>query len=135
MRGAGDLAPSVFRANRRRGEVEAVIDGERRILCLTLGALAELETMFQADSLAGLAERFSSGRLKAADLMSIIAAGLRGGGNRFSDEDVGCMAVEGGVAGAAAVVRELLTLTFAPDEASRTIDGSGKSSPDPCQDP
>ena len=30
------------RANRRRGEVEAEMDGERRILCLTLGALAEL---------------------------------------------------------------------------------------------
>lgn len=24
------------RANRRRGEIEAIIDGERRILCLTL---------------------------------------------------------------------------------------------------
>ena len=131
MRSGSDLAPSVFRANRRRGEVEAVIDGERRILCLTLGALAEMETMFQADSLAGLAERFSSGRLKASDLIHIIAAGLRGGGNRFSDEDVGCMAVEGGVAGAAAVVRELLTLTFAPDEAGTTINGSGLTFPDP----
>ena len=29
------------RANRQRGEIEAVIDGERRILCMTLGALAE----------------------------------------------------------------------------------------------
>lgn len=131
MRGAGDLAPVIGRANRRRGEVEAVIDGERRILCLTLGALAELETVFQADSLAGLAERFSSGRLKASDLTHIIAAGLRGGGNRFSDEDVSGMAVEGGVAGAAAVVRELLTLTFAPDEAGKVSNGSGLTSPDP----
>ncbi len=131
MRGGSDLAPAIGRANRRRGEVEAVIDGERRILCLTLGALAELETVFQADSLAGLAERFSSGRLKASDLIYIIAAGLRGGGNRFSDEDVRGVAVEGGVAGAAAVVRELLTLTFAPDEAGTTINGSGLTSPDP----
>ncbi len=133
MRGGSDLAPAIGRANRRRGEVEAVIDGERRILCLTLGALAELETVFQADSLAGLAERFSSGRLKAADLTGIIAAGLRGGGNRFSDEDVRGMAVEGGVAGAASVVRELLTLTFAPEGAGKVSNGSGKSSPDPCQ--
>ena len=29
--------------NRRRGEVSGVIGGEERRLCLTLGALAELE--------------------------------------------------------------------------------------------
>ncbi|MBD3838705.1 gene transfer agent family protein, partial [Brevundimonas sp.] len=79
---------TVRRANRRRGEVEAVIDGERRILCLTLGALAELETAFRAESLADLAGRFSGGKLKADDLIRIIGAGLRGGGNRFSDEEV-----------------------------------------------
>ena len=31
--------------NRLRGEVVAKIDGENRILCLTLGALAELEAI------------------------------------------------------------------------------------------
>ncbi|MDQ0454281.1 gene transfer agent family protein [Rhizobium paknamense] len=100
------------RANRRRGEVEAVIDGERRILCLTLGALAELETAFAAESLAELAARFSSGRLCSRDLMRILAAGLRGGGNRFSDEDVAGMVVEGGVSACAAIVRDLLVVTF-----------------------
>ena len=80
------------RANRHRGEIEAFLDGERRVLCLTLGALAELETAFAVDSLTGLAERFSSGRLKADDLIRIIGAGLRGGGNLFSDADVAGMA-------------------------------------------
>jgi hypothetical protein len=103
---------TVSRANRHRGEVEAVIDGERRILCLTLGALAELETAFGAESLGDLAARFSTGRLKSADLIRILACGLRGGGNRVSDADVAEMAVEGGVAGAAGVVGELLTVTF-----------------------
>lgn len=103
---------TVNRANRHRGEVEAVIDGERRILCLTLGALTELETAFGADSLADLAARFSTGRLKSADLTRILACGLRGGGNRLSDADVAEMAVDGGVAGAAKVVGELLTVTF-----------------------
>lgn len=103
---------TVNRANRYRGEVEAVIDGEKRILCLTLGALAELETAFGAESLADLATRFSSGRLKSADLTRILACGLRGGGNRLSDTDVAEMAVEGGVAGAAKVVGELLAVTF-----------------------
>ncbi len=104
---------TVNRANRHRGEVEAVIDGERRILCLTLGALAELECAFGAESLADLGARFSGNRLKSADLIRILACGLRGGGNRLSDEDVADMAVEGGLAGAARLVGELLAVTFA----------------------
>ena len=100
------------RANRRRGEIEAVLDGERRVLCLTLGALAELETAFAVDSLSGLAERFSSGRLKADDLIRIIGAGLRGGGNLFSDEEVAGMAAADGLAGFARIAAELLQATF-----------------------
>lgn len=101
------------RANRRRGEVEAMIDGERRILCLTLGALAELETAFGAGDLNALAERFSSGRLKAADMIRLIGAGLRGGGNLFSDEEVAAIGVDGGLAGYARIVGDLLAATFA----------------------
>ncbi|MCR6498904.1 gene transfer agent family protein [Shinella sp. CPCC 101442] len=100
------------RANRRRGEIEAFLDGERRVLCLTLGALAELETAFAVDSLTGLAERFSSGRLKADDLIRIIGAGLRGGGNLFSDEDVAGMAVADALEGFARITAELLRATF-----------------------
>ena len=100
------------RANRHRGEIEAFLDGERRVLCLTLGALAELETAFAVDSLTGLAERFSSGRLKAEDLIRILGAGLRGGGNVFSDEDVAGMAVADGLAGFARIAAELLQATF-----------------------
>lgn len=100
------------RANRHRGEIEAMFNGERRVLCLTLGALAELETAFAVDSLAGLAERFSSGRLKADDLIHIIGAGLRGGGNTFNDEDVAAMTVADGLAGFARISAELLQATF-----------------------
>ena len=110
------------RANRRRGEIEAEIDGERRILCLTLGALAELETAFAADDLAGLARRFSAGRLKAADLIRILGAGLRGGGNLYSDEDVAAAGISGGIAGTAAIVSELLTATFLTDQADISPD-------------
>jgi hypothetical protein len=102
------------RANRRRGEVEAIINGERRILCLTLGALAELETAFAADDLQDLARRFASGKLKASDMIEIIGAGLRGGGNVFTHEEVGTLVIDGGIAGYATVVGDLLTATFAP---------------------
>ncbi|KQR77345.1 hypothetical protein ASG25_03395 [Rhizobium sp. Leaf384] len=103
------------RANRHRGEVEAIIDGERRILCLTLGSLAELETAFAADSLAGLARRFSAGGLKAEDLIVILGAGLRGGGNIVSDEDVAGMSVAGGLAGLARLAGDLLAAAFGSD--------------------
>ena len=64
------------RANGRRGEIEAEIGGERRILCLTLGALAELETVFGVSNVADLAGRFSDGRIGARDMIAIIGAGL-----------------------------------------------------------
>lgn len=89
-----------------------MIDGERRILCLTLGSLAELETAFAADNLTDLAARFSAGRLKAQDMIRILAAGLRGGGNLASDEDVAVMSVEDGIAGLARLTGDLLTATF-----------------------
>ncbi|MDH6268370.1 hypothetical protein M2360_003775 [Rhizobium sp. SG_E_25_P2] len=106
------------RANRRRGEVEAVIDGERRILCLTLGAIAELETAFGVDNIADLAGRFSGGRLSARDVMTILAAGLRGGGNRLDDEDLADLSIEGGLEGAVRLTAELLASAFLTEEAN-----------------
>lgn len=103
-------------ANRRRGEIAAIIDGEERILCLTLGALAELEAAFAVDDLSALAQRFASGRLSARDLMRILGAGLRGGGAPASDDEVAAMRFEGGMAGCAATAGELLAVTFGGTE-------------------
>lgn len=102
--------------NRKRGEIVANLGGKDRCLCLTLGALAKLESAFQAGDLAALGQRFSSGRLSARDLMVIIHAGLEGGGNTFTLDDVAEMQADGGLAGYAAIVSELLSVTFgAPD--------------------
>ena len=101
--------------NIHRGEIEAEIGGARRTLVLTLGALAELEAAFGADDLVALAERFGSGRLKARDLIRIIAAGLRGAGETVSDDDVSRMAAPGGAAGYARIAAELITATFGGD--------------------
>jgi hypothetical protein len=103
------------RANRRRGEIEAMIDGERRILCLTLGALAELETAFGVDDLAALGAHFARGRLRADDLVRVLGAGLRGAGNLFSDEEVAAMSIEGGLAAAARIAADLLEAAFADE--------------------
>ncbi|HYD45229.1 MAG TPA: GTA-gp10 family protein, partial [Phenylobacterium sp.] len=50
--------------NAVRGEVRALLGGAPRTLCLTLGALAELESAFGVDGLPALAERLR--RLSAA---------------------------------------------------------------------
>jgi hypothetical protein len=106
-------------ANRRRGEIAAILDGQEYRLCLTLGALAELETAFEADDLGALVQRFSSGRLSAADLVRVIGAGLRGGGAGVSDDEVGAMRCDDGAAGYARIVSALLAATFgAPDTAA-----------------
>ena len=98
--------------NRHRGEIAAKLDGETRLLCLTLGALAELESAFGVDDLVELAERFEAGRLSAGDIIRIVGAGLRGAGNRISDEDVAEMSAEGGAAGFARIATELLWVSF-----------------------
>ena len=67
-----------MRANGARGEVVARLAGAERRLCLTLGALAEMETALGCDGLAALAERMRA--LSARDLMVVLAALLRGGG-------------------------------------------------------
>ena len=99
-------------ANRYRGEIEADIGGARRRLVLTLGALAELEDAFGADDLVALAERFGTGRLKARDLVHIIAAGLRGAGESVSDEEVAAMGVDGGAQAYVRIAAELMNATF-----------------------
>lgn len=55
-----------------------MLAGAERRLCLTLGALAEMETALGCDGLLSLAERMRA--LSAKDLTAILAALLRGGG-------------------------------------------------------
>lgn len=98
--------------NKYRGEIDAEIGGVRRRLVLTLGALAELEDAFGADDLVALAERFGSGRLKARDLVRIIAAGLRGAGEGVSDDEVAAMGVDGGAQGYVRIAADLMNATF-----------------------
>ena len=131
-------------ANRHRGEIDAVLDGARYRLCLTLGALAELEAAFGDEDMLALASRFEKGRLRAQDCIRIIAAGLRGGGADISDADVARMRSERGAAGFVAVVAELLEATFGTPEPKgaapaiaqpATPPGEVRSSPAPFPGP
>ncbi len=46
--------------NRHRGEIAAELGGETYTLCLTLGALAEIEHAYGGEDLIAIAERFES---------------------------------------------------------------------------
>ncbi len=103
-------------ANRHRGEIDARFDGTTYQLCLTLGALAELESAFGDADMLALAQRFENGRLKSVDAVRIIGAGLRGGGHKISDDEVAQLKVDGGAAGFVAIVAQLLHATFGAAE-------------------
>jgi hypothetical protein len=98
--------------NRHRGEISAILEGRAWTLCLTLGALAELEDAFAARDMAALLKHFSTSPLSARDAAKIIAAGLKGGGNSVSLEDVAQMHAEGGATGFTRIVGDLLAATF-----------------------
>lgn len=105
-------------ANRRRGEIEVLLDGKSYSLCLTLGALAELESGLGVDDLVALAERFEARRLSARDILRIIGCGLRGAGHALSDDEVARMKVADGLAGYVRIAAELLAATFGDADAN-----------------
>jgi hypothetical protein len=99
--------------NPRRGEVALDLAGRRYTLCLTLGALAELEDAFGVADLPALAERFASGRLSSRDLLALLAVALRGGGQALDDNEVAALPLDsGGVEALANALGDLLAATF-----------------------
>lgn len=99
-------------ANPWTGEVALVIDGQRRVLKLTLGALAELEQALEEKSLVALVERFEGGAFSSRDVLALIVAGLRGGGAAVSAADLLGAEIEGGPMAAARAAAELLARAF-----------------------
>ncbi len=105
-------------ANRHRGEISAELGGRQYTLCLTLGALAELEDAFGAGDLVELARRFEEGRLSARDLIIILGCGLRGGGSPLTNDEVAGLCVPEGLHGFVRIAAALLAAAFGapPDE-------------------
>ncbi|GKY88732.1 gene transfer agent family protein [Sinisalibacter aestuarii] len=106
-------------ANPWAGEVALVIDGERRVMKLTLGALAELEESLETGSLVALVERFEGGDFSTRDVLALIVAGLRGGGWRGSAGDLLAAEIAGGPVAAAQAAGQLLARAFGPAEAEQ----------------
>lgn len=99
-------------ANRRRGEIPLALGGRRYTLCLTLGALAELEEALRAEDLAGLAGRLASGRPRTGDLIALLGAALRGGGHDLPDEEVRRLPLTGDLDAVITALGEVLEAAF-----------------------
>ena len=99
-------------ANPWSGGVALVIGGERHVLKLTLGALAELEAALETGTLVELVERFEGGAFSTGDVLALIVAGLRGGGWQGRAGDLVAAEIEGGPVGAARAAAELLARAF-----------------------
>ena len=104
-------------ANPGTGEVALVIDGERYVAKLTLGALAELEATLETGTLVELVERFEAGQFSTRDVLALVVAGLRGGGWQGQARDLISAEIEGGPVEAARVAAALLARAFALPEA------------------
>ena len=99
-------------ANPRAGEVAVILDGHRRVMKLTLGALAELEESLGADSLAALVTRLEGAQVSARDVLALIVAGLRGGGWPGRAQDLVAAEIEGGPVEAARLAALLVARAF-----------------------
>jgi len=104
-------------ANPWAGEVALVIDGQERVLKLTLGALAELEAALETDTLVELIERFEGGVFSSRDVLALVVAGLRGGGWQGSASDLLGAEIAGGPVAAAKAAGQLLARAFAAPDA------------------
>ncbi|MCV2886989.1 gene transfer agent family protein [Ruegeria aquimaris] len=99
-------------ANPWTGEVALVIDGQRRVLKLTLGALAELEAELESGSLVELVQRFEGGAFSSRDVLALVVAGLRGGGAEVTQASLLRAEIAGGPMAAARAAAELLARAF-----------------------
>lgn len=103
---------SAFVANPHAGEVALVVNGERCLAKLTLGALAALEARLETGSLMALVERFESGAFSASDVTSLLHAGLSACGWDGSEEDLSHAEIEGGPMMAARMAARMLAVAF-----------------------
>jgi len=98
------------------GEVSITLNGDRHVMRLTLGALAALEAQLEADSLIALVARFERGEQRVEDIISLLAAGLKGGGWDGDERDLVDGDIDGGVIAASRAAALLLTRAFSMPE-------------------
>ncbi|MEM9049141.1 MAG: gene transfer agent family protein [Pseudomonadota bacterium] len=103
-------------ANPYRGEVALTIEGQSHVMRLTLGALCALEQELEDRSIAALVARFESGEIRMREVLSVLQAGLRGGGAALTEAELETLQIDGGAGAAMRLAAQLLRVAFAPPE-------------------
>ena len=80
--------------NTQRGEAALEAGAERYTLCLTMGALAEIEYALGVRGLPAIGGALQDQSMAA--MLAVLGALLRGGGHEISDTDVGAIRVRPG---------------------------------------
>ena len=79
-------------ANKFRGEVDFEVGDRKFTLCCTLHALAEIQTELGLDGLAGILGKVL--KISAPDMLVMLKALIRGGGQAISDEEFAALPLE-----------------------------------------
>jgi len=111
--------------NALRGEALWRYGGRDYRLCLTLGALAELEHHFAAEGFEALAQRLTQGALSSRDVVALLRAGLRGGGEEIKSDFVECLPVSAIFPEAFEAIANMLQAAFGAPES----EGQGERGP------
>jgi hypothetical protein len=104
--------------NTARGETSFLAAGEKFVMKLTLGALADIESVFNIQNLADLAARLK--QFSTSDVAEVAAALLRAGGHTLTAADVLLLPVD------------LATIVGAIADAFSIIEGTKAASPLPA---
>jgi hypothetical protein len=108
--------PAAIGANAARGEVSASFGGKTHRLCLTIGALAELEAALAVPDIMALLERFAGARIRAQEAALVVMAGLKGGGLDLDEAGLAAMVASRPAMETIGNAARLLNATFRPEE-------------------
>ena len=111
--------------NAKRGEVMWSFAGRDYRLCLTFGALAELEHHFESVGIVALSERLSRGALSADDLVALLAAGLRGANEKVTPQDIRALPLAEALASALPAIAAMLDAAFGTGEPAEVAEQQG----------
>ena len=78
--------------NAARGESTLTLGGADYTLCLTLGALAEIEEALGIESINEIGKRLEKPR--ARDLVAVLGALIRGGGGSLTNEELAALPLD-----------------------------------------
>ncbi len=110
--------------NKQRGDVAVTLDGRECVLRPTFDALVEIEERLGI-GLVPLAKRFVAGEFGIREVSVILAAGLRGAGQKVP-EDLGNKIVKAGVLSFTQALVQLLTNALQGDSEGNAEAATGE---------